>query len=354
MNVLVRVDGNPIIGSGHIARTLNLSRILVERGHAVHFAFQTSDLATENFVRLSGHRTHWLSPTPRDFVIVPNDYRSWIGGDERADAIATALLAGRLKASVVIVDHYGAGATWDEIVGGAGPHLVVLDDFIDKERICDILVIPSHLDANGSNLRANFSRVRLPLIGPRFAPLNEVFARFREAPDAKRTSVSVYLGSSPPGDLYDTLVTDVLSSAGHRAVEIAGVPQSSRLRRTSVLAKNLRLVEHQDSLGPLLSRSLVSVGAAGSTTWERCCLGIPSLVVSISENQMHIAEGVASLGAHVNLGYATSLKPGIVANALSTLLGDHRRMAEMAEIGKHLVDGLGATRIVEAIMQLSR
>jgi UDP-2,4-diacetamido-2,4,6-trideoxy-beta-L-altropyranose hydrolase len=354
MNVLIRVDGNPTIGSGHVVRTLNLSRILVRQGHNVHFALRTSDRATEEFIRQSGHQTHRLSTDLERFVIIPNDYRSWLGGDEPADAMETAALASQVKAAVVIVDHYGASAIWDEIVGGVGSILVVLDDFIDKERACDVLVIPSSIDARAGASNTNFSRVKLPLIGPKFAPLNDAFGTFRTAIHAERTSISVYLGSSPPGDIFDAIVEDVVAGAEDRTVEIAGTPESSRLRQTSVLPKNVQLIDRQDSLAPLFSRSLVSVGAAGSTTWERCCLGVPSLVVSVSENQVHIAEDISLLGAHVNLGYVTALKPGIVADALSTLLSDPTRMAEMGKIGKDLVDGLGATRIVEAILHLTR
>ena len=107
----------------------------------------------------------------------------------------------------------------------------------------------------------------------------------------------------------------------------------------------------RDMAGVMAAADL-SVGAAGGTSWERCCMGLPSVVVVLAENQMEIASVLKAAGAidcvqskeHADIAVA-------VAEAVEVLLGDDSRRLAMGDCAAAICDGNGVKRVVAAILE---
>jgi RimJ/RimL family protein N-acetyltransferase len=101
----------------------------------------------------------------------------------------------------------------------------------------------------------------------------------------------------------------------------------------------------------LFASADLALGAGGVTAWERCCLGLPSILVSIADNQRDTISLIVRSGAAIDAGAVdTSLRSRLVA-ALRELLGDARRREAMSQAGATLVDGRGGERVMLAAIR---
>ncbi len=102
-------------------------------------------------------------------------------------------------------------------------------------------------------------------------------------------------------------------------------------------------------MAELMARADIAFGAAGTTTWERCCVGLPSIMAVLAPNQREIADGVSSEGAALLAGQASDIDVRRLANAYNQLKDDAALRASMSAQGMKLVDGLGCERVAEAM-----
>ena len=101
------------------------------------------------------------------------------------------------------------------------------------------------------------------------------------------------------------------------------------------------------SSGPLDQLIERSPGGAGTTSWERCCLGLPSLVIVTADNQRAIADELAGAGAAKLLGWHGDVEAENVSRALENISADPTGLRRMGEAAGGVCDGLGAKRIRE-------
>jgi len=81
----------------------------------------------------------------------------------------------------------------------------------------------------------------------------------------------------------------------------------------------------------------LAIGAGGSTSWERCCLGLPTLLYVLAENQRKIAESLEALGA-------VKIVDNLNEN-LQNLLNNFSLWQAMSEKAQIICDGAGVKRI---------
>ena len=95
----------------------------------------------------------------------------------------------------------------------------------------------------------------------------------------------------------------------------------------------------------------LAIGACGSASWERCCVGLPAVVVAIADNQVSIGEGLDARGACVYLGTAAAVNSAALAQAMRRLLTHPVQVRELSVCAHALVDGLGAQRVAQVLEQ---
>lgn len=106
-----------------------------------------------------------------------------------------------------------------------------------------------------------------------------------------------------------------------------------------------------EEIAAALAEADLAVGAGGVSTWERCCLGLPTVLLVIADNQRDIAQAVAQAGAAVLLGHPDTLEAGTIYGAIKVLAGDADRLRQMAECAAAVCDGTGADRVADVIEQ---
>lgn len=368
MKVAFRTDASARIGTGHLARCITLGQELRRRGAAVRFV--VGDHGADWYWRLhqAGFATHLLPRnTQKAGKVADGDYAAWLGVLESRDADQTLGVVGN-DVDLLVVDHYGLGAEWEARVRAEVGDLMAIDDLVDRPHYSDILLDQNlgnrvrgiRRESHGASTASSEGSVRRELYGPRYALLDPAFRCARElsiGDIAKVQRILVYFGGSDPRGLT-RLAVEVLAEDRFRDLQADVVlgpatVDSNLIRSLSGSEGRIRVHDELSSLAPLLMRADLAIGAAGATSWERACLGIPSVVVAIAKNQLGIAETLQRAGAVHYLGTAAELTRDGLVEALSSLTEDTAARRKMAAKAYELVDGWGAVRVGEVLMPSS-
>lgn len=268
-----------------------------------------------------------------------------LAGDKEAEFAAVSRALGE-RASWLVLDHYGLDEGWLAGAGRIAESRLVLDDLHDRKLDCDIVVNPWF--AAGRTLYADLAPGARLLLGAEFALIRSEFRAARESAHERSFGalrrILVSLGGTDPGGATGRVVTEVLSSVPSAEVDLmlgqaAGavhVPADDRVRVH---------VDPPDVPALMLAADL-AVGAGGGMAWERCAMGLPSLIVAVADNQREQSAFIAKSGAARFLGPLAASPPGAIATAVAGVIdADVRR--EMARCGQALVDGLGCVRVAD-------
>jgi len=138
-------------------------------------------------------------------------------------------------------------------------------------------------------------------------------------------------------------ITLVLGAANpHRAVLAEYCQQ---------LNTDIQLIVNSQDMATLMAQHDVCIGAAGSTVWERCALGMPTLMLVLAENQETIAQNIAAAGAAINLGRIEQVTVEKLADELCRLHNNKQHYLSMAEHAIAVCDGMGCERVLMAIFE---
>jgi len=345
MNIAIRADASAAIGLGHLKRCLSLAMALRERGATVSFFVRSIDVDGAALIAAHGFDSHGIG--------------SGAVGDEREDAgdFITACETNLTSApQLVLADHYALGAVWHAAVRACtGASLAAICDLGDRAMAVDLLLDP--------NVAADHrvKHARLPAHaqifgGPRYALLapNYATAPRCEPRDTVR-SIGIFMGGTDETNFSEQalrVLRDEVAYTG--AVEIAstsGNPNLARLRRAVDAGTATRLTLDQADLAAFFARHDLHLGAGGGATWERCCIGAPTLAMIAAPNQREVLLPLQHLGV-VCVVRSDPPTAHDIATALRPLLDDAAQRRSLSTKARALVDGLGASRVAAHLLTL--
>jgi UDP-2,4-diacetamido-2,4,6-trideoxy-beta-L-altropyranose hydrolase len=347
MRVAVRSDASSRIGTGHVMRSLTLARALSRRGAEVTFLTRAYPDGGVERARAAG------------FPVVPlaaGDRPGWLGvdaEDERQEAFAALARLGRLDA--IVVDHYGLDLAWERRARAFAGTIAVIDDLADRAHDCDVLLDATFPAAAERYAGLVPSHAAL-LLGPQYALLRDEFleaAARRRPRDGTIGRVLVFFGGGEAAAIT-ALALDALDRvAPQLAVDVvAGTADAAVLAPAIERRRNATLLVAA-SMAELMERADLALGAGGTTSWERCALGLPAVVVSRAANQRAVNAGLSGAGAVLDLGDARDVDTGRLAAAIGALLAAPDRVRAMVAASREVGDGRGADRAAEAIVASS-
>jgi UDP-2,4-diacetamido-2,4,6-trideoxy-beta-L-altropyranose hydrolase len=355
MRVAFRVDASILMGGGHTARCLALAGALREKGVNCHFVQRAQ----------AGHIAARIRQEGFDITLLPRperaeadaDVSDWLGVSQARDAAETLDVLRELAPDWLVVDHYALGAQWEHSVRPSVGGIVAVDDLADRAHRCDVLLDQNHFadaSARYEDLIPGESRC---LLGPRYALLRPEYAVARDPSGPgtmKPERVFVYYGGSDPTNETARAVRVLSrSSLQHLAAEVvvgAGHPDPDGVRRSISERGNAKLYAPRRHLADLMSATQFALGAGGVTAWERCTLGLPSVVTTVADNQVAPSEALAAFGATVYAGDRTRITDDDLAQALQHLIENPCEHSRIALRAWTMTDGLGAKRTAEVLV----
>lgn len=261
------------------------------------------------------------------------------------DATLTRALVGKTP-DWVIVDHYGLGADWEAVIKADGAQCLVLDDIPKRKHDCDILLDQNlRLKRRILDVSRN-SRVKIFLQGPKYALLRPEFGILRERSIKNRhlrvpQRMFVCLGG---GDVTDETVKVLKALMTHKArwpfVTVVMGSAATGLDHISAQLsefKSGKLYVQPNNVAELMAEADCAITSSGSISWEKCCLGLPSIGLSIADNQNDTARALHEKGAQIS----TTIDQ--IPEALSKLTP--KLLRNMSQRAAAICDGLGAMRV---------
>ncbi len=355
-----RADTSLLIGSGHVMRCLTLADVLAQQGVECHFLCREHPGHLIDLIREKGYTAHVLPCEPVASVAPDGPaHAAWLGSSQEQDAEFCRALLQPLQPDWIIVDHYALDARWESLLRASCRRLMVIDDLADREHDCDLL-----LDQNLGRLTVDYQEL-VPqhcklLIGPEHALLRPEFAMLRVSSLHRREVVTLrhVLVAMGGVDQHDATgrILDALRQCRLPDDCRISVIMGSRapwLERVRELAADMPWpTEVQVNVSDVAQRMAdcdLAIGAAGGTAWERCCLGVPTIMVVLADNQWGGARALQVTGAAELLGDADAipLLPGVLVRLLTE--GGLQRMVQMAA---DVTDGQGTCRVRDSLFRL--
>jgi UDP-2,4-diacetamido-2,4,6-trideoxy-beta-L-altropyranose hydrolase len=346
MLAVFRVDSSETIGFGHLSRCMNLAEELRARGNDVTFVCRDLVGAAVSSLEERLFRTVLL-PRTSDTI------------SERTDAAETISALAGARPDWMVLDNYSLGSEWETAVRPFVEKVAVIEDLADRHHDCDLLIDQNYSTRTVETFKPHVPKTCKFLIGPKYAMLNSVFAKIREVSAALRNDlrrVFVFCGGSDPKNLTKT-VLDALSGDEFSDltidVFIGAQNQKFKSVSTNQYGTNIQFHESGDDFAKIMGNSDLAIGAGGTTTWERMCLGVPSIIVSIAENQVPTCEKLGREGFVRYLGPQSDVTSESVASAVREFSKTPSRLRASSVKSQIVVDGKGCKRVAEAMCPTS-
>ena len=365
MKIVFRTDSSHQIGSGHVMRSLTLADALKEQGCDCAFVSRLHPGNLNELIRQRGYGVHELAVCTREASRKDQSapelaHGEWLGGDWASDVEETKAAIGERGADCLVVDHYALDEQWETALRPHCAKIMVIDDLADRKHDCDLL-LDQNLVADmeqryEGKLPANCGR----MLGPEYALLKPEYSKLRDEVSPRKgqiRGVLVYFGGADSVNLTGMAI-DAFLSLQRNDVQLDVVinpegPNSTEIRMQVEGNDQIKLHESLPSLAPLLAKADLGIGAGGATSWERCCLGLPTLVITLAENQKPSAAELDRNKLVRWLGHKDEVSEVALANALKELL-DSELSPEWSERCRKQVDGRGVERVWQALLQLAQ
>lgn len=355
MKVAFRVDASLQIGSGHVMRCLTLAGQLRFRGAEILFICRELPGNLNDLISAKGFELCRLPmPTGQSMNLDWNRHASWLEVSWQQDADETRdCIQGKLGGcNWLIADHYALERCWHEKLRFVAEKIMVIDDLADRAYDCDVL-----LDQNlYGNEDVRYPKLVIPscavLTGPKYALLRPEFAEVRKQLRSRNGEVRrllVFYGGSDVSN-ETTKALDAIRRAQLKDVEVdvvvgSGNPNRNQIESLCATLPNVCFHCQVENMADLMSSADIMLCGGGTTTWERCSLGLPGLVVAISENQEEVADNCARQGLSIYLGRASAVSAEKLAETLKVLCSSPQllQMFSLQELAT--VDAMGAQRV---------
>jgi UDP-2,4-diacetamido-2,4,6-trideoxy-beta-L-altropyranose hydrolase len=342
--VVFRVDASVEVGFGHLSRCINLAEVLRSRGIEVLFICRND--GAKSFRALED-RLFATVLLPMLTVGEP------VNQQEDAQQTFQALQGERPE--WLIVDSYTLDKNWERLMRPHVAKIAVIEDLSGREHDCDLLLDQNYSERSAASFEKFVPNTCELLLGPRFALIGEQFRILRQlkskpTPELKR--IFVFCGGSDPQNLTQQVINEIsCSELSNVAVDVVVGAQNKTFDREAALKLNANIEIHDASgeFARIMSIADLAIGAGGTTSWERMCLGVLSIVVSIAENQISACEKLGRDGLVTYLGAQPSLKPGAIRNAVIEAKTKFVSWFDQIEKGQILVDGRGCERVAEVM-----
>jgi UDP-2,4-diacetamido-2,4,6-trideoxy-beta-L-altropyranose hydrolase len=344
MHIVIRTDASRHIGTGHVFRCLALADELRLSGAKVSFICRIAPGHLGKIIRNKDYPVYFIA-----------DVKHW---QEDAEATAETLLSLSAPVDWLIVDHYELDVRWEEVVGPLARCIAAVDDLADRHHSVDLLIDSSHMpDEAGIYCTLLSSGTRLAL-GPDYVLLRREF--FERTPP-KRVScvvrrILVTFGGNDPLNATG-LALDALDHPDFDGIKIdltlgLSNPRLATLQDKAATMPNVAVHIQSSQMADLMMRADLCLGAGGTTSWERCYMRLPSLVLLLARNQCEFAARLERIGCVRNLGFADLLDAATLRVALLDAINSSDWRTRASRAAEGLIDGRGGERVMQHLKEI--
>jgi len=361
--IVFRVDSSLLIGSGHLMRCLTFAGELEDNGGSVSFLSRAHQGNLNSLIQRKGFMLYELPAGDESYLRGANrgEYAAWLGATQQHDAEATVAVLKDIKPDWLIVDHYAIGEEWERLVRPYVKKVMVIDDLADRKHASDLLLDQNYTSGEQSRYDSLVSPACTTLLGPEYALLRNEFAEVRKDLKPRPGSVDrvlVFFGGVDPDNVTGTALK-ALSAEEFSHIDadvVIGAANPHRGLIENLVSRRPRTTLHVqvDNMAELMARADLAICAGGTITWERFCLGLPALVVTIADNQVKFTRDLDQDGFLRWLGNANDIDEMQIREALQSALVNEEINRNESDCGQSIVNGIGAKKVVRYMLHMPK
>jgi len=351
MRVVFRVDASLQMGTGHMMRCLALAQVLEENGENVKFICRKHEGSLIDKNRSSGFNVHELEVLEEIKVDNKLAYSHWLGATQQQDADDCIDILRTEKTDWLIVDHYALDEQWQKRIRPYCKKLMVIDDLADRKHQCDVLLDQTFGRQQKDYLALTPEGCEL-LLGSQYALLRPEFSKWREYSLERRSKpvfkqLLINMGGVDVDNVTEKILDELRTCNLPNDINITVVmggsaPHLEDIKsKANALPDKIEVKVDVDNMAEIMANADIAIGAAGSTTWERCCLGLPTIQIVVADNQINIARNLDSINI-IQLIDSTYQLARSIDNISQSI-------SKMSLASSSIVDGKGSTRVVKFI-----
>ncbi|TQR17382.1 UDP-2,4-diacetamido-2,4,6-trideoxy-beta-L-altropyranose hydrolase [Psychrobacillus vulpis] len=357
MKVVIRTDASIEIGTGHVMRCVTLAKQLRNRGATVTFVCRDFPGNSIKFIEREEFDVVSLSCEEKQ------DNVQWVKLNWQQDADDTkSILKGLCnETDLLVVDHYGIDIQWEAEVRLFVSKIMVIDDLADRKHECDLLLDQNYYLDKERRYMGLVPNNCVQMLGPDYLLLREEFIETvkisRERTGQIRNILIFFGGTDPTGETIKVL--DAIKQMALSGIEINVVvgtanPNVEKVKKICSQMVNTNFFCQISNMAELMNMADLAIGAGGSTTWERCLLGLPAITVTIADNQQELTEVIANQGAIINLGDISEFTKESIQNVMLELLQNQEKVKLMSEKCAEFVSvsSVKKRQVIRKVMEL--
>lgn len=342
VNTFFRVDSSIQMGTGHLMRCLTLADALRKKESNVSFICRELPGNLCDLIEKKGFKVYRLPYTTVKYnnKNQSSGYAQWLGVSWEEDAEQTNAILAKEETVVdwLIIDHYALDKQWESLTRPFVGKIMVIDDLADRPHDCDLLLdqnLYEDIETRYEGIVPNNCQL---LLGPRYALLRQEFVEARKnlrERDGNVKNILIFFGGTDPtNETWKALEAVQLLNRPDIAIDVVvGAANSSKdsIKEICSTMSNAHYHCQVDNMAQLVVNADLAIGGGGTTTWERCLLALPTIVLVIAENQMETTKAVAKAGAIYNLGWSRLVSTEKIMVAIKKAIENKYQMKEMGK-----------------------
>ena len=352
--IAFRTDANSEIGTGHFMRCLTLAQELKKNSAEICFVSRGMPPYLAQMLKESSMDLHELPDVDTENTDeLP--HAQWLKTSQHQDAIQTIEMLGKSKLDWLVVDHYAIDHRWEKPLRKLANKIMVIDDLADRQHDCDLLLDQNFYQEMDTRYVGKVPQNCKLLLGPTYALLREEFREARKSVKPRIgeiKNVLVFFGGVDIENLTTMALKALIVLNLGLQVDVVIGRGHPHIQEIEVLCKlhNFSCHIQTKNIAVLMARTDLAIGAGGSSNWERCCLGLPSIVIATANNQIFISKELNTLNACIYLGWIENVNSVMLQNTIISLIYSSSTLRSISNKAITLVDGNGAINVVKEVI----
>jgi len=357
MDVVIRTDASLTIGTGHVMRCLTLAEALKQQGVDITFICRAHKGHLLARIEQHGFKTYKLPESIENTNDAEQSNSTererlygtqWLGSTQQQDAEQCQPILEKIRPDWLIIDHYAIDTIWQELLKGSYKQLMVIDDLADRTHQCDLLLDQTYGRSEEDYIDYVPKNCQM-LLGSQYALLRPEFAQWREyslkrrvKPELKQLLIT--MGGVDPDNVTGQVLKALKSCKLPQELEVT-IIMGGTAPNIDVVQKQAEKIPYKaqiktavNNMAELMANADLVIGAAGSTSWEGCCLGVPLILYPWADNQKEVAYNLKNKGAIIIFSSTEGL--------IKEILTINHHMSCLSSNAMLVCDGMGIKKLI--------
>jgi UDP-2,4-diacetamido-2,4,6-trideoxy-beta-L-altropyranose hydrolase len=281
-------------------------------------------------------------------------HSDWLDVSQEQDAVDSIMALSGLDWDWLVVDHYALDGRWEGRLRGSARKILAIDDLADRVHDCDVLLDQNFYVAMQTRYAGKVPQNSQLLLGPRYALLRDEFRTLRAQVKPRTGEVErilIFFGGVDAQN-YTGIAINALIELAIKNIQLDVVIGAQHPCRGEIEALCLEqgYVCHVQTsrMAELMASADLAIGAGGTATWERCCLGLPTLTFCTADNQKRQLADAAEAGLLYSPIVGSDQPATIKRHTMALLENDSLRKL-ISSAALKMVDGNGISRVISVM-----